>query len=84
MYFTDLLDAETRVILLLIAAWHVTAAVARQNRVRARWAHVRARLRDSRMLETGRRQGLSAPSGCRPCPVRTRFSVEDRMAAGKK
>ena len=43
--------------------------VARQNRVLARWAHVRARLRDSRMLETSRRQGLSAPSGCRPCPV---------------
>jgi hypothetical protein len=30
MYFTDLLDAETRVILLLIAAWHVSAALARR------------------------------------------------------
>ena len=29
-YFTDLLDAETRVILLLIAAWHVTSALARR------------------------------------------------------
>lgn len=29
-YFTDLLDAETRVILLLIAAWHVTAGLARR------------------------------------------------------
>ncbi len=30
MYFTDLLDAETRVILLLIAVWHVTAVLARR------------------------------------------------------
>ena len=30
MYFTDLLDAETRIILLLIAAWHVTAFLGRR------------------------------------------------------
>src|SRR5207249_587757 len=30
MYFTDLLDAETRIILLLITAWHVTAFLGRR------------------------------------------------------
>ena len=29
-YFTDLLDAETRAVILLIAAWHVTAVLARR------------------------------------------------------
>jgi len=29
-YFSDLLDAETRAVLLLIAAWHVTASLARR------------------------------------------------------